>query len=141
MNGSYDAGQSAWIVRTKQFNERGHALSIGGDRITLENVYARGNQDSVYMENGRVYLKNCTLIGGTDYIYGSATAVFDNCNLGLAGMSDQAYGSPIATPGTPGDTPYGFLFYNCTIYNVRENNTKPHNFGGSWGSDGQATFY
>ena len=29
--------------------------------------------------------KNCDLIGGTDYIYGDATAVFDNCKLGAEG--------------------------------------------------------
>jgi len=137
---TYSAGESAYLAKSSLFNERGHALSICGDRITLENVYARGNQDSVYIAGGRIYFKECNLIGGTDYIYGSSTAVFDNCKLGLAGMSDKSYGAPIATPQTPTSTKYGYLFYGCTIYNVRNNNGA-NNFGGSWNSDGQSTFY
>lgn len=101
------------------FNERGHAVSFySGDKITFENVRIRGGQDSLYAAGDRAYFKNCDIIGGTDYIYGGATAVFDNCTLGLEGFSDKSYGSPIATGGHNAARKYGYLFYNCTLYNI-----------------------
>ncbi len=136
----YSAGESAYLARSYLFNERGHALSICGDRITLENVYARGNQDSVYIGTGRTYFKNCTLIGGTDYIYGEATAVFDNCKIGWEGMSDRDYGGPITAVKTDANNPYGLLFYNCEIYHVRSN-VGDISYGRPWGQAAQVTFF
>ena len=138
----YNAGQSAYIVRSYKYNERGHAISINGDRSILRNVYARGNQDSVYIGSGRIYFEDCDLIGGTDYIYGGAAAVFNNCKLGLEGMSDNPnYGSPITAAETHADNPYGYLFYNCEIYNNRPNNTSESSFGRPWHIDPQVTFF
>ncbi len=138
----YNASQSAYIVRSSKYNERGHAISINGDRCILRNVYARGNQDSVYIGSGRIYFEDCDLIGGTDYIYGGAAAVFNNCKLGLEGMSDNpTYGSPITAAETYADNPYGYLFYNCEIYNNRPNNTSESTFGRPWHIDPQVTFF
>ncbi|MGN0164012.1 MAG: pectinesterase family protein, partial [Candidatus Ornithomonoglobus sp.] len=137
---TFTAGESAFLAQSSGFNERGHAISINGDKIILENVRVRGNQDSIYFSNGRIYFKDCDLLGGTDYIYGSATAVFDNCKLGIVGMSDKTYGSPIVTPNTDKNRKYGALFYNCTAYNLLSN-VGESNFGGPWGADAQATFF
>ncbi len=135
------AGQSAWLARSSVFNERGHAVSYyGGDKVTFENVRIRGGQDSLYAAGGRAYFKNCEIIGGTDYIYGGATAVFDNCKLGLEGFSDKSYGSPIAVGGHSTTRKYGYLFYNCTLYNMRDNNGT-NNFGGPWQAGSQVTYY
>lgn len=136
----FTAGESAWLLRSSVFNERGHALASLGDRVIFENVRARGNQDSIWVSDGRAYFKNCTLIGGTDYIYGSANAVFDSCKLGFAGFTDYPYGNPLATPNTGASSKYGYLFWNCTIFNNCDNGGVS-NFGGPWGADGQSTFY
>ena len=136
----FTEGESAWLAQSSLFNERGHAIAILGDRVICENVRVRGNQDSVWVSDGRTYFKNCDLIGGTDYIYGSAATVFDSCKLGFEGFIDYSYGSPLATPNTPASRKYGYLFLNCTIYNVRNNNGV-NNFGGAWGEYGQSTFY
>ncbi len=136
----FSAEESSFLAKSSAFNERGHAIAILGDRVIIENVRVSANQDSVWVSNGRVYFKECDLIGGTDYIYGSAAAVFDNCRLGFAGFSDKPYGSPLATPNTDASREYGYLFFNCTIYNVRKNNLA-NNFGGPWGASGQATYY
>ncbi|MDO5398543.1 MAG: pectinesterase family protein [bacterium] len=138
--GKFDAGESAWLAQSSAYNERGHALATLGDRIIFENVRARGNQDSIWASDGRAYFKNCTLIGGTDYIYGSASAVFDNCKLGYAGFTDSVYGNPLTTPNTDKSRKYGYLFWNCTVYNECSNGGES-NLGGPWGADGQATFY
>ncbi len=137
--GTFDAGESAWLVKSSAYNERGHAIATLGDRITFENVTAKGNQDSVWASNGRAYFNKCTLIGGTDYIYGSASAVFNECKLGFAGFSDYAYGNPLTTPNTDASRKYGYLFWNCTVYNENKLGGTS-NFGGPWGASGQATF-
>ena len=136
------AGQSVWLARSGAFNERGHAIAYTGsaDKITFENVRLRGNQDSLYAAGNRAYFKNCDIIGGTDYIYGGGTAVFDNCKLGLEGMSDKSYGSPIAVGGHDVKRKYGYLFYNCTLYNMRDNNGT-NNYGGPWQAGSQVTYY
>lgn len=137
----FSAGESVWLSRSGVFNERGHAVSVyDGDKIIFDGISLRSGQDSLFASGGRIYFNNCNLIGGTDYIYGGATAVFNNCKLGFEGFSDRVYGSPLATPSTPANRKYGYLFFNCTIYNVREN-AGISNFGGPWGSSGQATYY
>lgn len=136
----FTAGESAYLARSSGFNERGHAISINGDRIILENVRARGNQDSVYISTGRIYFKNCDLIGGTDYIYGNATAVFDSCLLGAEGMSDKDYGATITAANHDAANPYGYLFFNCEFYNVRDNITNSL-YGRPWRQEAQITFY
>jgi len=55
-------------------------------------------------------------------------------------MSDKVYGTPMAVSGNHSNRKYGYLFYNCMIYNVCENNGV-NNFGGPWGENAQATFY
>ena len=137
--GTFDAGESAWLARSSVYNERGHAIATLGDRITFENIRVRGNQDSVWASDGRAYFKNCTLIGGTDYIYGSGSVVYDSCKLGYAGFSDYAYGNPLTTPNTDPSRKYGYLFWNCTIYNENALGGTS-NLGGPWGASGQATF-
>ncbi len=136
----FTAAESAFLARSSGFNERGHAISINGDRIILENIRARGNQDSVYVSNGRIYFKNCDLIGGTDYIYGNAACVFDGCLLGAEGMTDKQYGATITAANTDSNNPYGYLFYNCTLYNMLEN-IGDSCYGRPWGSEAQITFF
>lgn len=133
-------GESAYLVRSDKYNERGHAIAIDGDRIILEGIRARGNQDSVWVGEGRQYFKNCDLIGGTDYIYGDATVVFDNCLLGAAGMTNKDYGATITAANHDANNPYGYLFYNCTVYNVLDNITTSL-YGRPWRPAAQITFY
>ena len=133
-------GESAYLVRSNKYNERGHAIASSGDKITFENVRARGNQDSIYIDTGRLYFKDCNLIGGTDYIYGDATAVFDNCLLGAEGMTNASYGTTITAANHNVKNPYGYLFYNCTLYNMLDNFTNSC-FGRPWRQDAQITFY
>ena len=135
------AQNSAYLARSDKYNERGHAIATkGSDKITFNKVRARGNQDSVYINGGRLYFKECDLIGGTDYIYGDATAVFDTCLLGAEGMSNKSYGATITAANHEAANPYGYLFYNCTLYNVLDNITTS-SLGRPWRQDAQITFY
>jgi hypothetical protein len=142
-NVKYDPSQSAYIVHSKMFNERSHALCLQSKHVTVKECKVRANQDSLYVAGtgSQAYFQNCDLIGGTDYIYGNASAVFENCKLGIEGYSDVSYSAPITAASTPIKQRYGYLFFNCSIYNLRANTTDRGAFGRPWGENAQVTFY
>jgi len=62
------------------------ALKTEADRIELWNVRLLGHQDTVYANAprgriGRQYFRDCYIEGDVDFIFGSATAVFDRCAI------------------------------------------------------------
>ncbi len=87
------------------------ALDVEGDRCSFINCRLLGNQDVIYAagENARQYFKNCTIAGTTDFIFGEATALFENCTLFCKANSY------ITAASTPEGAAYGFVFKNCEI--------------------------
>src|SRR5690606_29906 len=59
------------------------ALSITADKVKVENCSIIGNQDTVYLSGAynKIYFKDCTIEGTTDFIFGQATTVFENCGI------------------------------------------------------------
>lgn len=137
---NYDAGQSAYLVRSKNFVERGAAFNCKSTNVTINNCIMRSNQDTFYCGGTNVYVYDCNIYGGTDYIFGEANAVFNNCNLYFEGYSDNEDGGVITAGSTAASSKYGYLFFECTILNARTNTTKG-NLGRPWSSDAQVTFY
>ncbi len=79
--------------------EQGQAVAFESlaDKVVLENCSFIGRQDTLYLKGAskgketygsanpaRVYLKNCYIEGTVDFIFGDATAYFDNCKLFMA---------------------------------------------------------
>jgi beta-xylosidase len=85
------------------------ALSVSGDRCTFRKCRLIGWQDTLYLAKGRQYFAACTIEGHTDYIFGGATSLFENCEI------RSVKGSYIAAPSTPSDHPFGFVFKNCKL--------------------------
>jgi pectinesterase len=85
------------------------ALRIDGDRAVLKGCRMLGWQDTLMINNGRHYFKDCTIAGRVDFIYGSATAVFDHCEI------RSKNGGHITAASTPQDRPYGFVFLDCRL--------------------------
>ncbi|WP_162053320.1 pectinesterase family protein [Pontibacter pamirensis] len=87
------------------------ALHVEADRCVFENCRIIGNQDTLYagVDNSRQYYKDCYIEGTTDFIFGPATAVFDNCTIHC---KKNSY---ITAASTPQGQEYGFVFLNCTI--------------------------
>src|SRR5690606_18434869 len=56
------------------------ALHTEGDRIAIKNCRILGNQDTLYLAKAgtRNYFENCFINGTTDFIFGAATAYFEN---------------------------------------------------------------
>ncbi len=85
------------------------ALRVDGDRVVFNNCRILGWQDTLMINNGRQYFTNCFIAGRVDFIYGSATAVFDHCEI------QSRNGGHVTAASTPKDHPYGFVFLDCKL--------------------------
>ncbi len=86
------------------------ALSVFSDRVAVVNCRIIGNQDTLYASGtGKQYYKNCYIEGTTDFIFGSATAFFENCQI------HSKKDSYITAASTPKDTLYGYVFKECKL--------------------------
>ncbi|MBC7796072.1 MAG: hypothetical protein H7Z37_04275, partial [Pyrinomonadaceae bacterium] len=55
------------------------AALVEADRATFKNCRFIGWQDTLYAKNGRQFYQNCYIEGHVDFIFGQASAVFENC--------------------------------------------------------------
>lgn len=87
------------------------ALSVNADKVMIENCNIKGNQDTLYTsgDGSRQYYKNCYIEGTTDFIFGSATALFENCTI------HSKADSYITAASTPEGLPFGYVFMNCNL--------------------------
>jgi pectinesterase len=87
------------------------ALHVEADRCVFVNCRMIANQDTLYagVDNSRQYYRNCYIEGTTDFIFGSATVVFDECHI------QGKKNSYITAASTPMRQRFGFVFRNCTI--------------------------
>ncbi len=90
------------------------AVYAPGDRIVFYNCRFLGNQDTLYVgmpgEYGRHYYKDCYIEGTIDFIFGSATAVFENCTIFSRKGSNY-----ITAASTPKNESWGLVFLQCRI--------------------------
>lgn len=87
------------------------ALHVESDRTVFENCRFVGNQDTVYTggEGSRQYFDECHIEGTTDFVFGGATAVFENCDI------HSNADSYITAASTPQSEPFGYVFRDCTL--------------------------
>ncbi len=87
------------------------ALNVNANRVMFTNCTFLGNQDTLYTsgEGTKNYFKDCYIEGTTDFIFGDATVLFENCTINS--KSD----SYITAASTPKDTTYGYVFKNCKL--------------------------
>lgn len=87
------------------------ALNVNANRVKIENCNLLGNQDTLYTsgEGTKNYFKNCYIEGTTDFIFGDATVLFENCTL------HSKKDSYITAASTPQDSTFGYVFKNCKL--------------------------
>ncbi len=85
------------------------AIRIEGDRAIFRNCRFLGWQDTILANRGRQYFTNCYIAGHVDFIFGGATAFFENCHIHC--LKDGW----ITAASTPDYQPYGFIFSACTL--------------------------
>ena len=113
--------------------EKGQAIALylDGDGITFENCMINGHQDTLFLaplpdkelipggfrgpkqfteRKRRTYrFKNCIIKGGVDFIFGGATAYFEQCEFVSV---EEGY---VFAPSTPSDVEIGFVATNCSF--------------------------
>ena len=91
------------------------AMLVKGDRAAFYNCRFLGNQDTLYaygQQNGtqsRQYYESCYIEGTVDFIFGWATAVFNNCEIHSV---NNGY---LTAASTPQNQSLGYLFYRCRL--------------------------
>lgn len=101
------------------------ALSVTSDEVTVVNCKLLGNQDTLYTSGkGKQYYKDCYIEGTTDFIFGNATAYFENCEI----FSKK--NSYITAASTPKEAHFGYVFKDCKL-TANKNITKVY-LGRPW---------
>lgn len=105
------------------------ALYLDGDGIVLEDCILKGYQDTLFLaplppkeyeKDGflgpkqftertprEFYFRNCLIEGGVDFIFGGATAYFEECEFRSV---EPGF---VFAPSTPKDVKIGFVARNC----------------------------
>jgi pectinesterase len=99
------------IRNTSGDNGQAIALSLVANRALVSNCIILGNQDTLYLsgKDSKQYFKECYIEGTTDFIFGSATALFQNCVI------HSIKSSYITAASTPKGTVFGFVFKDCKL--------------------------
>lgn len=109
------------------------ALMVEADRVSIKNCNILGNQDTLYTaKDGRNYFENCYIEGTTDFIFGEATAVFQNCTI------KSLSNSYVTAASTANYQKYGYVFFNCTL--VASDGVNQAYLGRPWRSYAQTVF-
>lgn len=124
------------------------ALYADGDRLIIDHCHLLSYQDTLFTGplppcalspggftgpkefapriNGRQYYYNCLICGDIDFIFGSATAYFDHCEIRSVHSEDlfadvtsgtaqtPVYGY-ITAASTAKDQTYGYVFWKCHL--------------------------
>lgn len=110
------------------------ALYADGDRMTVDSCRLLGWQDTLFTaplppkeiekngfvgpkqfaprKNNRQYYKDCYIEGEVDFIFGGATAYFENCTLFSKNVDREVKGF-VTAPSTPEGLDYGYVMEGC----------------------------
>ncbi len=112
------------------------ALHVDGDDFLCENCIISSAQDTLFTgplphdlceryasfyppeklkgyPTKQIY-KHCTIRGDVDFIFGCATALFEECKI-VTIDSNRTTPSFVCAPAHPKVLPYGYLFYKCSL--------------------------
>jgi len=110
------------------------ALHVEGDCCAFRNIRIIGSQDALYAAgiHCRQYYKDCYIEGTTDFIFGAATAYFENCTL------HSKSNSYITAASTPEGAVFGYVFHACKL--TADEGVKAVYLGRPWRKYAQTVF-
>jgi pectinesterase len=87
------------------------AVRVHGTRVAFRKCMFTGFQDVLFLSGDGVknYFDDCYIEGTTDFIFGAATAVFNNCRI------HSKKNSHVTAASTAAANPFGFVFFNCRL--------------------------
>lgn len=135
-------GQNISVENITFVNSSGFGKEVGqaiavyaeGDLLTFKNCSFLGSQDTLFTgplppkviepggfigpkefaprNNSHQLYENCYIRGDIDFIFGSATAYFDHCEIFSQNINEKVNGY-ITAPSTPQDQEFGYVFNHC----------------------------
>ncbi len=120
---SYGSGSQAVALRTT------------GQRQQFLNCRFVGYQDTLYTHSGSQYFRNCYVQGNTDYVFGGATAVLENCEV-----RNVEGGSATSAPNTDIGAAYGIVYLGGKFTAASGVKANSVGLGRPWGADGAAAY-
>lgn len=111
------------------------AVMCQGQRHQFRNCRFLSYQDTLYTNTGTQYFRDCFIQGSVDYIFGDATAVFEDCT-----MHNIAEGTAVTAPRTPQGTTYGFVFLGGSLTAASGVRSNKVNLGRPWGPTAAAAY-
>ncbi len=102
-------------------------LTHGSDRACFKNVTITGHQDTLFVDAGRSYFRDCAISGGVDFIFGAGQTVFEACDI-VSRPRTKANVNPfgyVTAPSTQISERYGLVFLRCKL--LRESASVPAN--------------
>jgi pectinesterase len=120
-NAGFNAGQAV-------------AVRAEGNRLSFFNCRFTGFQDVLFLSGSGVkqYYKDCYIEGTTDFIFGAATAVFDNCHI------HSKKNSHVTAASTNSIIPFGFVLMNCRL--TADSNVNKVSLGRPWSPTASVTY-
>lgn len=86
------------------------ALGVDSEQAVFRNCRMLANQDTLYANSGRQYYYKCLIRGDVDFIFGNATAVFDQCEIQSSGK-----GYLTAQSRTDDSQTTGYVLTHCKL--------------------------
>ncbi|HET9929048.1 MAG TPA: pectinesterase family protein [Polyangiaceae bacterium] len=111
------------------------ALRTTGQRQQFSSCRFVGYQDTLYTHQGLQYFRDCYVQGNTDYVFGGATAILQNCEV-----RNVEGGSAVAAPNTDSGVRYGIVFLGGRFTAVSSLKANSVALGRPWGADGAAAY-
>lgn len=122
--------------------ERSVTIQDKGTKNILKNVYLKGVQDTYYSNGaeGMVgYFENCKIQGTVDFICGSGSIFFQECQLMVADRTQSVTSANVITAPSGYASEKGYVFNDCTI-DATSNQTGKYNLGRPWNNHPAAAF-
>lgn len=110
------------------------ALHVDGDRFVIKNCNLLGNQDTLLTANdmSRQYYESCFIEGTTDFIFGNATCIFNNCII------KSLTNSFVTAASTSQKQKFGYVFMHCKL--IGNNEAKDVFLGRPWRAYSRVVF-
>ncbi|XP_043721261.1 putative pectinesterase/pectinesterase inhibitor 45 [Telopea speciosissima] len=91
------------------------ALRVQADRSIFLNCRMEGYQDTLYAQTHRQFYKSCVISGTVDFIFGDATAIFQNCLILIRKPLDNQQNIVTAQGRVDKRETTGIVLQNCRI--------------------------
>lgn len=135
---------------TNGSDQQADALCIVADKTACVNVRLVGYQDTLLTDSRvkgadgnyevtRQYFSKCYITGNVDFIYGSGSSYFDDCDI-VARYTPYKSDGCYTAPRTYASTDYGMVFNECRFTAEEGVGDGQYRLSRPWGADASTTF-